>query len=98
MREFHRGSARYARVAGIAEPSGKEITASPATRCWRTHTLATPWPIVRADDKHRARLGVIKDLLTHLDYENKEERVTLPDPETVFVYDEAHRIEGLIAP
>ena len=64
----------------------------------RTHTLATPWRIVRADDKHRARLGVIKDLLTHLDYENKEERVTLPDPETVFVYDEAHRIEGLIAP
>ena len=48
----------------------------------------------RADDKHRARLGVIKDLLTHLDYEDKDERVTLPDPETVFLYEEAYRSSG----
>jgi polyphosphate kinase len=64
----------------------------------RTHTPFSPWRIVRSDDKHLARLSVIKDLLTHLDYKGKDERVTLPNPEVVFVYDEGHRKKGLIAP
>lgn len=34
----------------------------------RTHTEAAPWTIVKSDDKRRARLNVIRAVLTALDY------------------------------
>jgi polyphosphate kinase len=32
----------------------------------RTHQPEAPWVIVRADDKHQARLNVIRDILAHI--------------------------------
>ena len=39
-----------------------------------THTAYSPWIIVDANDKKRARLNVIRDLLSHIDYEGKDEK------------------------
>ena len=64
----------------------------------RTHTASAPWHVVRADDKHRARLNVIRDMLSRLDYPGKTKQLVLPDPEIVFPYSEAAREAGLIAP
>jgi polyphosphate kinase 2 (PPK2 family) len=64
----------------------------------RTHSAIAPWHIVRADDKHEARLNVIRDLLTRLDYKGKRPRAVLPDPDVVFPYSEAAREHELIAP
>jgi polyphosphate kinase 2 len=64
----------------------------------RTHSPFAPWRIVRADDKHVARLNLIKDLLSHLHYADKDERLVLPNPEIVFPYDEVYRENGMIAP
>ena len=64
----------------------------------RTHTAAAPWHVVRADDKHRARLNVIRDMLSRLDYPGKTKGLVVPDPEIVFPYSEAARKAGLIAP
>lgn len=36
-----------------------------------THTVTTPWTIVRSNDKRRARLNAIRHVLTHLDYDGK---------------------------
>lgn len=51
----------------------------------RTHTQATPWTIIRADDKHRARLNAIKVILSCVDYKrrNKELDYAL-DPNVVY--------------
>ena len=38
----------------------------------RSHTEAAPWTIVKSDDKKRARLAVIRDVLTALDYSGKD--------------------------
>jgi polyphosphate kinase 2 len=38
----------------------------------RTHTVAAPWTIVRSDDKRRARLNVIRSVLTTLDYAGRD--------------------------
>jgi polyphosphate kinase 2 len=38
----------------------------------RTHTAATPWTVVRSDDKRRARLNVIRTVLSALDYDGKD--------------------------
>ncbi len=64
----------------------------------RTHSPTAPWCIVRADDKRIARLNVIKHLLSRLDYEGKDERLVLPNPDIVFLYDEAYLKNKMISP
>lgn len=41
----------------------------------RTHSNHAPWTLVRSNDKKRARLNVIRHLLTSIDYEGKDEKV-----------------------
>ena len=62
----------------------------------RTHSVAAPWTVIRADDKHQARLALIRSLLTQLG-EDGHEDYGLPDPNTAFLYDIAAREQGLIA-
>ncbi|AOV16809.1 polyphosphate kinase 2 [Acidihalobacter aeolianus] len=64
----------------------------------RTHSALAPWTVVRADDKKLARLNVIKDLLTRLDYADKAHDLIRPDPDIVFAYAEAYLDNGMIAP
>jgi len=64
----------------------------------RTHHLAAPWTIVRADDKQAARINIIKDMLFRLDYKGKEEALILPDSNIIFNYEEAYLLNGMIAP
>jgi len=52
----------------------------------RTHSVAAPWTIVRADDKRTARINVIKDVLARLHYGDKDEKVLRVDPKIVFRY------------
>ena len=37
-----------------------------------THTDHAPWTVIRANDKRRARINVIRHILTKLDYEGKD--------------------------
>jgi polyphosphate kinase 2 len=62
-----------------------------------THNPIAPWTIVRADDKHLARLNIIKDLLSRLHYADKDERLILPDPKIVFAYDISNLEIGQLA-
>jgi polyphosphate kinase len=59
----------------------------------RTHTAFAPWTIVRTDDKHAARINVIKDLLAAIDYKGKDSSVLLPNPAVVFGYSEEYAKE-----
>ena len=59
----------------------------------RTHTASAPWTIVRTDDKHAARINVIKDLLAAIDYKGKDASVLLPNPDVVFGYSEEYAKE-----
>lgn len=56
----------------------------------RTHTHFCPWVVVNTNDKKRARLNVARDLLSKIDYEDKDQtRVCLlPDPHIVWQYSE----------
>ena len=64
----------------------------------RTHHLAAPWTVVRADDKQAARVNVIKDMLFRLEYKGKDEALVLPDSNIVFNYEESYLHNGMIAP
>ena len=63
----------------------------------RTHNPVTPWTLVRADDKHLARLNIIKDMLSRLHYTHKDESLIQPDPQIVFPYDVANLENGQLA-
>jgi polyphosphate kinase 2 len=62
----------------------------------RSHNTMAPWTIVRADDKHLTRINVIKDLLSRLKYEDKDERMVLPDPRIILTYDAKHLENGVL--
>ncbi|MCJ9430629.1 polyphosphate kinase 2 [Kordiimonas marina] len=64
----------------------------------RTHNPVTPWTVVRAGNKKVARLNLIRDLLSRLHYEKKDERLLLTNPDVVFPYDETYLGNGMIAP
>jgi polyphosphate kinase 2 (PPK2 family) len=63
----------------------------------RTHSSQSPWYVVRADQKHAARLNLIRHLLSQLPYRGKEWRLLAFDPEIVFPFAEARRDDGTIA-
>lgn len=63
----------------------------------RTHTPLAPWRIVRADDKKLARLNLIRDILSKLDYCDKDETLARPDPSIVFEFAPAALDAGLLA-
>ena len=53
----------------------------------RTHTAASPWTVVHADDKRQTRINVISDILTRLRYEGKDETLMKPDTKYIMPYD-----------
>jgi len=59
----------------------------------KTHTSYSPWIIVRANDKKKARLESMRYLLSMLGYEGKETpRTSLtPDPDIVMRYHRSHQ-------
>ncbi len=64
----------------------------------RTHNPVTPWTVVHADDKHLARLNLIKHLLARLHYADKDETALVVNPDIVFEYQDASVQNGAIAP
>ncbi len=63
-----------------------------------THTAASPWTVVRADNKKVARINVMRDLLSRMDYDGKDHDILLADPDVVFQYQDAYLRNGMIAP
>ena len=50
----------------------------------RTHTAIAPWHVVRTDDKHLARLNLMRDILSRLHYAGKKSKLVQPDTDIVF--------------
>ena len=52
----------------------------------RTHTATAPWRIVRADNKRRTRLNLMRDILANLQFTGKRKKFVQPDPNIVFEF------------
>lgn len=63
----------------------------------RTHNVITPWNVVKADNKRRARLNVIRHLLSHIDFPHKDEALAAPNDEIVFTFEESRLARGDVA-
>ncbi|MFQ6552275.1 polyphosphate kinase 2 [Aestuariibius insulae] len=44
----------------------------------RTHTEAAPWTVIRADDKRRARVQVLRAILSQIPYDGRDDSVVHP--------------------
>jgi polyphosphate kinase 2 len=60
-----------------------------------TDSAAAPWMVVRADDKKAARLAIISDLITRVDY--KEHVKTAHDLDILRRFDESCLTDGMLA-
>ncbi|HEY1856076.1 polyphosphate kinase 2 [Acidocella sp.] len=60
-----------------------------------TDSAATPWIVVRADDKKAARLAIIADLITRVDYEDAVSHETFSD--ILCRFDETCLTNGILA-
>ena len=63
----------------------------------RSHKATAPWTLVRADNKHVARINIIKDLLDRLHYTHKDKRLIQLDKNIVFPYDISNLENGQLA-
>jgi polyphosphate kinase 2 (PPK2 family) len=63
----------------------------------RTHNDVTPWFVVRADDKRKTRLNVIRHILARIDCPAKDEHAASPDERVVFPFDDSCVAEGRLA-
>ena len=75
----------------------REYSAARDEMLERTNSSFAPWTLVRADNKHLARLNVIRDLLGRLHYTGKDKRLIHPDPQVVFAYDGSNLENGQLA-
>jgi len=64
----------------------------------RTHNAITPWYVVRADNKKKARVNIIRHLMSLVDCMEKDKRIAVANPDVVFEFDEIHLENGGIAP
>jgi polyphosphate kinase 2 len=60
----------------------------------RTHNPTSPWTIVRADHKRRARLNLIRDILLRLPQDGRKSQRLTPDPALVFGFDPTCLTDG----
>ncbi len=50
----------------------------------KTHTPATPWTVIRSENKHRARLNAMRVILDSVDYAGRSKDIDfVPDPDVV---------------
>jgi polyphosphate kinase 2 (PPK2 family) len=63
----------------------------------KAHSPMAPWKIVRGNDKHSARINIIRDILTQLHYKNKNEKIILTDPKVILPYDKSFLENGMLA-
>ncbi len=67
-----------------AQDRWEEFTAKKYEMLKHTHTSETPWTVVRADNKHKARLNAMRVLLNTLDYVGRNPALDyVPDPDIV---------------
>jgi polyphosphate kinase 2 (PPK2 family) len=63
-----------------------------------THHRDAPWVVVRADDKHQARLNVIRDMLARVPAPDVERKLARPDPRVLREFSERLLSSGWVAP
>jgi len=71
-------------VDAVALNKWDDYTAARDEMLRRSHHRAAPWSIVHTDNKHDARLNVIRDLLSRFKYKGRRDALCRPDKDVVY--------------
>jgi polyphosphate kinase 2 len=64
----------------------------------RTNHRAAPWQVVNANEKKRARLNLIRNILLRIDYEGRDDSLLTMNETIVFPFSPEELTSGTIAP
>ena len=81
----------------VAQKKWKEYSAARDQMLLRTHTPIAPWFCVRADQKKKARLNVIRHLIQVLAASDVRADYPPPDPNILFPFEESALVDGRLA-
>ncbi len=73
-------------IDAVALDHWDEYSAARDEMLKRTHNHVTPWHVIKTDSKKKARLNVIRHLLSNVDYPQKNPNILLPDRDIVLDY------------
>lgn len=73
-------------IDAVAVKHWKAYSAARDAMLLRTHTDLSPWRIVSANNKLRARLNLMRDILSRLHYAGKKNAPVKPDQDIVFEF------------
>jgi polyphosphate kinase 2 len=73
-------------IDAVAIKHWKSYSSARDAMVLRTHTDASPWTIVSADNKLLARLNLMRDILSRVHYAGKKETLVRPDRDIVFEF------------
>jgi polyphosphate kinase 2 (PPK2 family) len=76
-------------IDSVALKHWKDYSLARDAMLLRTHTSVAPWAIVRADNKRLARLNLIRDLLSRIDYRGKPKDGICPDGRVLIPFEPA---------
>ena len=86
LRERHKDPLKQWKISPVdeaAQAHWRDYSRARDSMLLRTHHEDAPWIVVRADDKHQARLNVIRDLLTRIKPGREKRHRERPDPRVV---------------
>jgi polyphosphate kinase 2 len=81
----------------VAQEKWEAYSAARDEMLKRTHTALSPWWCVKADNKHQARLNVIRHLLHAVAAPGLTAALEQPDPEVLFPFDMVALEDGRLA-
>jgi polyphosphate kinase 2 len=84
-------------VDEAAQKHWRDYSRARNTMFRRTHQPEAPWIVVRADDKHQARLNVIRDMLARIRAPRIKRRLARPDPRVAREFNERLLSSGWVA-
>ena len=73
-------------IDAVAVKNWKAYSEARDTMLLRTHSAVAPWHIVKANDKRLARLNLMRDILSRLQYAGKKHKLVQPDPDITFAF------------
>ncbi|HYL02969.1 MAG TPA: polyphosphate kinase 2 [Steroidobacteraceae bacterium] len=100
LRERRRDPLKQWKISPVdraAQRHWRDYSRARDTMFRRTHHRDAPWVVVRADDKHQARLNVIRDMLARIPSPRAASKAARPDPRVAREFSEELLRSGWVA-
>jgi polyphosphate kinase 2 len=100
LAERHKNPLKQWKISPIDEKALKhfdDYTKARDVMLRMSDSATAPWMVVRADDKKAARLAIMQDLISRVDYREADRSLAPQDPPVIARFDESCLTNGMLA-